>query len=226
LYARSVFERAVLWWAPPARLQRLMRIVPGVPLQQMRSRPTIFLCPHFVCLDVAGAAIAMHTPGCSIYTPQRNPILDATLKKGCARFHPPLLVTRTDGIRPILRAMRAGLPFFMLPDMDFGAKDSVFVPFFGVPCATLTAPARLAGINAAQVIPVVATLLPGYRGWEIRFYPPLEDFPGDDPVQASARMNRWIEQRVLEHPAEYFWAHRRFKTRPPGAPGVYDREPS
>lgn len=226
LYARSVFERAVLWRAPHARLRKLMHITPGVPLQQINSRPTILLCPHFVCLDVAGAAVAMHVSGCSMYTAQSNPLLDAALKKGRMRFHPPLLVTRTEGIRPILRAMRAGMPFFMLPDMDFGEKNSVFVPFFGVPSATLTAPARLARISGAQVIPVVATFLPDYRGWEIRFYPPLENFPGDDLQEATQRLNHWIEQRVLENPAEYFWAHRRFKTRPPGEPSVYDREPS
>jgi KDO2-lipid IV(A) lauroyltransferase len=132
------------------------------------------------------------------------------------------LFTRTDGIKPIIRALREGLPYFMLPDMDFGEKDATFVPFFGIPAATLTAMGRLAGATGAKVIPVVATFLPDYKGYRVEFYPAWDDFPGDDIIAATRRMNAFIEDRVREHPAEYFWTHKRFKTRPPGEPSFYD----
>jgi KDO2-lipid IV(A) lauroyltransferase len=132
------------------------------------------------------------------------------------------MFARSDGIQPVIRAMRDGLPFFMCPDMDFGAKDAKFVPFFGVPAATLTAPARLAAVTGAKVIPVVATVLPNYKGWKITFFPPWEDYPGKDLVQATRRMNQFIEEQILKTPAEYFWVHRRFKTRPPGEPDLYE----
>lgn len=220
-YARSVVERAVLWWASERRLRRLIRVEPAVPLDRIQAGPTILLCPHFVCLDVAGVAVALEVSGCSIYTRQRNRVFDAALRRGRSRFHPPTLLSRGEGVKPILRAMRSGQPFFMLPDMDFGPRESTFVPFFGVPAATLTAPARIAGLARAKVIPVVATFLPDYRGWRVKFYPPLEDFPGDDVVAATRRLNGWIEERVLEAPSEYFWTHKRFKTRPPGEPSLY-----
>ncbi|HJV54243.1 MAG TPA: lipid A biosynthesis acyltransferase [Noviherbaspirillum sp.] len=220
-YARSILERAVLWWAPASRLKRLIVVEPALPLEAIRSGPTILLCPHFVCLDVAAVAITLETSGCTIYAEQKNKVFDEALRKGRARFHPVRLFSRPDGIKPIIRAMREGLPFFMLPDMDFGSKDAEFVPFFGVPAATLTATARLAAATGAKVIPVIATFLPNYRGWKVKFYPTWENYPGPDMIEATRRMNAFIEERVLETPAEYFWAHKRFKTRPPGEPGFY-----
>lgn len=220
-YARSILERGVLWWASAQRLRRLIVVEPALPLDTIRSGPTILLCPHFVCLDVAAVAITLETSGCTIYAEQKNKVFDAALRKGRARFHPVRLFSRRDGIKPIIRAMREGLPFFMLPDMDFGSKDAEFVPFFGVPAATLTATARLAAATGARVIPVIATFLPDYRGWKVKFYPTWENYPGPDMVEATRRMNAFIEERVLEAPAEYFWAHKRFKTRPPGEPGFY-----
>lgn len=223
LYARSVLERGILWWAPEERLRRLVVFDPPLPLDAIHSRPTILLCPHFVCLDVAASGLAMHISASSIYSRQKNRVFDEALRKGRSRFHPVKLFSRTEGVKPIIRALRQGLPFFMLPDMDFGSKDAEFVPFFGMPAATLTAPARIAAATGAQVIPVIGTYLPDYRGWKVTLYPAWEEYPGDDIIAATRRMNAFIEERILEAPSEYFWAHKRFKTRPPGMPGVYDR---
>ncbi|RSZ55722.1 lipid A biosynthesis acyltransferase [Massilia atriviolacea] len=220
-YSRSVWERGILWWAPEARLRRLIRVEPGVPLAQIADRPTILLCPHFVSLDVAGVAVMLETGLCSIYVPQKNAVFDEVLRKGRSRFRPVQLFSRKEGVKPIIRAMREHVPYFMLPDMDFGDKDAAFVPFFGIPAATLTAPGRIAAATGAQVIPVVATFLPNYTGWKVSFYPAWEDYPGDDMAESARRMNAFIEDRVREAPAEYFWTHKRFKTRPPGEPSPY-----
>lgn len=222
-YARSVLERALLWWAPRQRLERLIVVEPSMPVAEMTSGPTILLCPHFVCLDVAGLSVMMEGPtACSIYTRQQNEVFDQALRKGRTRFNADIkLFSRGEGVKPIIRALRQGMPFFMLPDMDFGEKDAEFVPFFGIPAATLTAPARIAAATGAKVIPVIATYLPNYQGWKVKFYPAWENYPGGDMVEATRRMNAFIEERILEAPSEYFWAHKRFKTRPPGVPSVY-----
>lgn len=221
-YSRSVWERSILWWAPEARLKRLIRVEhPGVPTAAMANGPTILLCPHFVCLDVAGVATAMEASVCSMYVQQKNSTFDRILRAGRERFRPVRLFTRQDGIKPIMRALRDGLPYFMLPDMDFGAKDAEFVPFFGIPAATLTATARIAAVTGAQIIPVIATFLPNYQGWSVKFYPAWKNYPGPDITAATHRMNEFIEERAREAPAEYFWTHKRFKTRPPGIPSVY-----
>lgn len=225
-YARSVLERGILWWASPQRLEKLIQIVPAVPTAAAAARPTIFMCPHFVCLEVAGVAITMAGPACSMYTPQRNRVFNEALRKGRLRFTPDErnLIAREAGIKHIIRAMREGRPFLMLPDMDFGRRESVFVPFFGVPAATLTAPARLTMATDGQVIPVVTRFLPDYQGWQVIFYPPWEDYPGNDIDAATERMNAFIEKRILESPSEYFWSHKRFKTRPEGMASVYDTD--
>jgi KDO2-lipid IV(A) lauroyltransferase len=220
-YSRSIFERSLLWWGSGERLRRLMQIEPAVPQAEMENGPTILLCPHFVCLDMAGWA-ARVIPLCTMYVPQKNKEFDDLLRHGRSRWGPVRLVTRKEGIKPILRALRDGLPYFMLPDMDFGEKDAEFVPFFGIPAATLTALARLSATTGAKVIPVVATFLPNYQGYRVVFYPTWENYPGDDIVAATRRMNAFIEERVREAPAEYFWTHKRFKTRPPGEPSLYE----
>jgi KDO2-lipid IV(A) lauroyltransferase len=220
-YSRSIFERAVLWWAPEARLRRLIKVEPRVPLAQIQAGPTILLCPHFVCLDVAGVAVMLETSLCSIYVQQKNKAFDDVLRAGRSRFRPVKLFSRKEGIKPIIRAMREHLPYFMLPDMDFGEKDSTFVDFFGTPAATLTAPGRIAASTGAAVIPVVATFLPNYEGWKVTFYPAWENYPGDDMAIAARRMNAFIEERVREAPAEYFWTHKRYKTRPEGEASPY-----
>lgn len=223
-YARSIWERGILWWASEARLNRLIKVEPGpVPVAEMTAKPTILLCPHFVCLDVAGASIAMVASASSMYVTQKNAAFDQVLRAGRARFKPVKLFTRQDGIKPILRALRDKLPYFMLPDMDFGEKDAEFVPFFGIDAATLTATARIAATTGAQVMPVIATFLPNYQGWRVKFYPVWDNYPGPDMVAATRRMNEFIEERVREAPAEYFWTHKRFKTRPNGEPSLYPR---
>ncbi|KQV42829.1 lysophospholipid acyltransferase family protein [Massilia sp. Root335] len=220
-YSRSILERSLIWWAPLERVHGLIDVVPAVPKAQLETEPVILFCPHFVCLDVAGVASRV-VPLSSMYAPQKNKAFDDLLRYGRERYGPVRLFTRSDGIKPIIRALREKMPYFMLPDMDFGEKDAAFVPFFGVPAATLTALGRLAGATGAKVIPVVATFLPNYKGYRVEFYPAWDDFPGDDIIAATRRMNAFIEDRVREHPAEYFWTHKRFKTRPPGEPSFYD----
>ena len=185
------------------------------------------LCPHFVCLEIPGIALVLnsHLSVCTIYAKQQNAIVDEALLKGRSRFRPVTLLAREKGVKPIIRAMREGLPFIMLPDMDFGFRDSEFVPFFGNPASTLTAPARIAATTNANVIPVITTYLPNYQGWKTTFYPAWENYPGDDIIAATRRMNEFIEERVREAPEQYFWAHKRFKTHPPGTLNVYDQTP-
>jgi Kdo2-lipid IVA lauroyltransferase/acyltransferase len=112
--------------------------------------------------------------------------------------------------------VREGAGFFNLPDMDFGPRDAAFVPFFGVPAATLLAPSRMARALDMKVQPVLSEMLPGGQGYRVRFLPPWDDFPTDDPVADTARMNRWIEEQVRQNPQQYFWVHKRFNRLLPG----------
>lgn len=220
---RSIVERGLLWYASPERLKRLIRIEGDVQLAERSERPVMWLVPHFMALDVAGAATQLFQRQwvASIYQQQSNAVMDAAIRRGRLRFGQGEVFPRSDSAKPLLRAIRRGCAFFNLPDMDFGERDAAFVPFFGVPAATLLAPSRMARAMKMVVQPVVARMLPGGQGYVVRFLPPWEDFPTDDALADTQRMNHWIEDEIRANPAQYLWVHKRFKTRPAGTPDLY-----
>jgi len=220
---RSLLERGLLWYASAARLRRLIQVEGDVQLAERSDRPVMWLAPHFMGLDVAGVSVLLfqRRKAISIYQAQSDPVMDAALRRGRLRFGNAEIFSRDQAARALVRAIRKGDAFFNLPDMDFGTRDAAFVPFFGVPAVTLLAPSRLSKALDMVVQPVVAEILPGGRGYRVRYETPWSDFPSDDPVADAARMNRWIESEIRRNPAQYLWVHRRFKTRPPGEPSLY-----
>ena len=157
----------------------------------------------------------------TMYANQSSAVLNDAVRAGRMRFNDAILISRQDGIRAAVRVLRDRVPFLFLPDMDLGPRDSVFVPFFGVPAATVTAVARLAKLTGARVLPFVTRMTPeGYVG---TFHAAWEDYPGDDIEAATRYMNVFIESCVRQMPAQYLWTHKRFKTRPPGEPSPYRR---
>lgn len=220
---RSIVERGLLWYASPERLKSLIHVEGDVGLAERSERPVMWLVPHFMGLDVAGAAVLLFQSrkGASIYQTQSNPVMDAAMRRGRLRLGNAEIFRRSEKALPLVRAIRRGCGFFNLPDMDFGMRDAAFVPFFGVPAATLLAPSRMARALNMVVQPVVAEILPGGQGYRVRFLPPWPDFPSDDPLADAAAMNRWIESEIRQNPAQYLWVHKRFKSRPPGEAKVY-----
>ncbi len=219
--SRAALEHAILWWGSAARVRRLVQIESPELAHGDGVRPVIWLAPHFVGLDMGGIRLTMDAPLVSIYSRARNPIMGRLMLHGRTRFSGSPLFSRHDGVKPVLREMRRGLPFYYLPDQDYGPRDALFVPFFGIPTATVSALPRIAKLTGAQVVPVVTRQLPGGRGYVLRCYPAWDNFPSDDLNADVARMNQWIEARVREMPEQYLWLHRRFKTRPPGEAGLY-----
>lgn len=222
LLGRGFVELALLWYAPRERLRGLIR-VEGEPAGAGGGRPVMWLLPHFLGLEVIGVALQLVQPRpfVSHYRRQSNAVIDAELRRGRMRFGGCEVYPRTTPVRTLLKRVREGCALVILPDQDFGARDSVFAPFFGVEATTLTAPARIARMLDMVVQPVVVDQLPGSQGWCVRFLPPLHDWPGGDDAVDAAAMNAVIEREVAQRPAQYLWVHRRFKTRPPGAPDRY-----
>ena len=220
---RSLLERGLLWFASPARLKRLIHVEGDVGLAERSARPVMWLVPHFMALDVAGVAVLLFQKrkGISIYQQQSDPVLDAAIRRGRLRLGNAEIFPRHGSGSALFRAIRRGDAFFNLPDMDFGERDAAFVPFFGVPAATLLAPSRLARALNMVVQPVLAETLPGGQGYRVRFMPAWTEFPSDDALADTAALNRWIEAQIRVHPAQYLWVHKRFKTRPAGTDSVY-----
>ena len=221
---RSLLERGLAWWASRERLERLVRVegAERVAALQAAGRPIILLAPHFVGLDIGGTRISLGLDVVSIYAKQKkNPVLDRWLYHGRSRFGDQLLLSRQDGVRGTIKAMKAGRPFYYLPDMDYGRKDAIFVPFFGVPAATITGLSRLSRLAGAAVVPCVTRMLPGGEGYVVEFGEPWADYPSADVEADTRRMNVWLESVVRTMPEQYYWVHRRFKTRPEGEPRFY-----
>jgi KDO2-lipid IV(A) lauroyltransferase len=220
---RSVLERGLLWYAPRERLMRLIEVEGDLRLAERTEGPVMWLVPHFMALEAAATAVQLFQSrrAATIYQTQSNPVFDRAVRAGRERFGNSALFSRQESARPLLRAIRDGMVFFNLPDMDFGLKDAAFVPFMGVPAATLLAPSRMARALGITVQLVVAEMRAG-GGWRVRFLPAAVGWPTDDAVADTARMNHWIEAEVRRLPAQYLWVHKRFKTRPPGAASFYD----
>lgn len=218
--ARATLELGRLWYAPIDVALANIRVVDRHHLDGLAGKPAIVLAPHFVGLDIGGAGFSHTYPQAfSMYSEQKNKVFDRALRRARERFGDPLLVTRQQGLRPVLKALKQGRPFYYLPDMDFGARDALFVPFFGVQAATVTAMSRLAEIAGAVVVPCITRQCE--TDYEVRFYPPWENFPSGDLAADTRRMNAFIEERIREMPDQYFWVHKRFKTRPPGETSFY-----
>ena len=213
---RSLLERGILWWAPRSRIVQMVRLAGFEHLRALERQPVILLAPHFVALDVGFARLACEIDVASIYANQKSAVMNRMLLAGRTRFGRQRLFSRQEGVRPALAELTEGVPFYYLPDQDYGPRDALFVPFFGVPAATITGLSRLARLAGARVVPCITRMLPGGEGYELTCYPAWKDFPTEDVAADTRRMNAFVEERVREMPEQYFWTHKRFKTRPAG----------
>ena len=218
---RAFLDRSILGYAPEARVKEFVRLENLELYEAAKQKPLLLLAPHFVGMDMGGVRLVIDAPLATMYGKQKDAALDEAIRRGRVRFGEPTVISRQDGIRPVIRALRDGIPFYYLPDMDLGPRESIFAPFFGVQTATVPALSRLAQVSRARVMPVITRQLPDGEGYAAKFYPAWDDFPSGDAEADTRRMNAFIEDRVREMPEQYYWVHKRFKTRPPGEPRFY-----
>lgn len=220
LFAQSLLDRAWLWHAPVAVLRRRIRF-DGALAELDNPAPLVFLAPHMVGLDVGGVVLTQlqHITTACIYVPLTNAWAEQWMVQGRNRSGNVHSIARKDGPQPVLRGLRNGIRLHLSPDMDFGAEGALWVPFYGVPAATVPALSRFAKLGRARVCTLVSRLVPD--GYEVRLSAAWADFPSEDLQADTLRMNQSIELAIDADPAQYYWVHKRFKTRPPGAPSVY-----
>ena len=218
--AQSWLDRAWLWHGDPEVVRRRL-VLTGAVREMAGQQGTILFCPHFVGLDAGVSTMSQQVPRrfVGIYTQQSNPVIDAWVLKGRHRFGDSRPMSRSEGVRDIIHALREGGVLYLLPDMNFGAEESIFVPFFGVPAATVPSLSRFARLGRAKVVPLITRMTPA--GYEVRLLEAWAGFPSKDVEADTALMNRRLEEWIREMPSQYYWVHKRFKTRPPGEPPVY-----
>ena len=183
--------------------------------------PLVIFAPHFVGLDAGWTALGLDSSRAltTIFTQQSSLEMDEWVYAGRMRFGQVSLFRKVQGVSEIVRSLKSGSVLYLLPDMDFGPQDTVFVPFYGQNAATVTSLSRFAKVSKAKVLSVVTQLTPS--GYEVRVSSLWGSFPSDDVQADTKRMNLELQSLIKEMPAQYYWVHRRFKTRPPGEPSLY-----
>ena len=219
-FAQAWLDRSWLWHRSAACIQSRVQLT-GEVAALSDEVPTVLFAPHFMGLDVGWTALTLNLPlhFTTIFTPQSNAAVDAWVAKGRQRFGNVRLFRREDGVKPIVSALRQHALLYLLPDMNFGPSESIFVPFYGEPAATVPSLSRFSKLGRARVVPVITRMTE--TGYEVVVHSAWRDFPTDDAEADTALMNQRLEGFINTMPAQYFWVHKRFKTRPSGAPELY-----
>ncbi|WP_166359071.1 lipid A biosynthesis lauroyl acyltransferase [Pseudomonas akapageensis] len=221
----AFFEMAMSWWWPTPRLARLAHIEGLEHLQaaQRDGQGAILMAVHFTTLEIGAALLGQRHTIDGMYREHKNPLFDYIQRKGRERHNLDSLAVEREDVRGMLKLLRAGRAIWYAPDQDYGAKQSVFVPLFGIEAATVTATSKFARLGKARVIPFTQQRLADGSGYRLVIHAPLEHFPGETEEADCLRINQWVESAISECPEQYLWAHRRFKSRPPGAPKLYEK---
>ena len=208
----ALFETALSWWGSDARLRKLVRIEGLEHLEQAlgQGKGVLLLSAHFTTLELAGRLLALHHPFAVMYRPHENPVIECLFSDNRNR-HFERAIRRND-VKGLLKALKQNQVVWYAPDQGKGGKNSVIAPFFGEPAATQTGTHRIARVSGAPVVPFFGFRTPDGH-YRLVVKPALEDFPSEDPLTDTTRVNQVIEAAVREAPEQYFWAHRRFKKR-------------
>jgi Kdo2-lipid IVA lauroyltransferase/acyltransferase len=217
---RSYVERGIQWFGSERALRKLVQLESLIDLADPAAPPTIFMGFHFVAIEAGCMLYSMNYPITALYTHMSNRRIGELARRQRGRFGADMIL-RSSSARTIIKRLRAGVPVMLAADMDYGLENSVFVPFFGVQACTLTSVSRLAKLSGARVVPFVTEVLPDYQGYKLKIFDALTDFPSDDETDDARRMNAFLETQIERFPEQYYWVHRRFKSRPLGTAGVY-----
>jgi len=219
-FAQAWLDRGWLWHGSERVIRARLQLVGDLEALQ-GNEPTVLFAPHFVGLDAGWTALTLLVQRrfSTIYTDQANKISDAWILRGRRRFGDCQLFGRIEGVKPILQGLKAGNPLYLLPDMNFGPEESVFVPFYGVPAATVPSLSRFAKLTRAKVVPVISKMTTD--GYVIDVLPVWTDFPSADQSADTALMNARLQTYIDTMPTQYYWVHKRFKDQPPGMVAPY-----
>lgn len=225
LLGRSVLERSRVWLGSAEQIFSMVNMESDVPLGD--NKPRILVIPHFVgfeCGFMALSALGKKNGwqrGAGLYQNMKNPFFNQKIIEWRNRFGAKS-INRQNRLFDLIREIRKGNFVVIAPDIDLGPKDSVFVPFFGIQTNTITAISRLAKACDAEVCLMITTLNADKSKYICRIHKAIPNFPSDDPIADTARLNQYFEEEIRQRPAEYYWVHKRFKYRPPGEASLYD----
>jgi KDO2-lipid IV(A) lauroyltransferase len=222
--ARMLVETAWCWAGAAQDLQAIAEVdgLEHIEDAVSRGQGILVVTAHFTCLEMGARILGERWSGRGLYRPLKNPVLEWYQNRGRSRYASGMISKRD--MRGAIRFLRDGGFLWYAPDQDFGARNSVFAPFFGVPTATLLATHKLPRMTGCLVLTMFPRYVPETGRYRVTVSAPLDEFPGDDPVADLGRLNAVLEAQVRQAPEQYWWIHRRFKTRPEGEPDFYGRD--
>jgi KDO2-lipid IV(A) lauroyltransferase len=214
-------EFALAWFGSERAIAAVPCEIEGLEhLEACRKsgRGALLVGGHFSHLELCARLVSQRIRIAGMYREMDDAVFERAVLRARLRYAQTMFLK--EDLRRTVKYMRAGGTVWYAPDQDMRGKDSVFVPFFGVSAATITATHHLARLSGAAVIPFFHQRKPD-GGYVLRLEAPLADFPGDDVTIDTARVNACVERMVRDAPAQYLWIHKRFKTRPVGETPVY-----
>lgn len=216
-----LFETALAWWAPIRKLRPLLKQKDFAAVQQAlaANKGAVLCAPHFGCLELAGRLTAAEYPTALMYFPLKNALAE-WINRHALKKHYHTVIRRSE-IREVLRCLEKNLVVCYTPDVDPGKRNSLFIPFFGIPAASLTVTPRLAKMSGAAMLPSLFYRREADDGYVIEILPALENFPSEDLSQDVLQVNQSIEAMIRQYPEQYIWQYKRFKTRPEGEKDFY-----
>jgi KDO2-lipid IV(A) lauroyltransferase len=215
-------EFAFAWMSSDRALARVPCTIDGLEhldACQKEGRGVLLVGAHFSHLELCARLVSQRIRIAGMYRVMDNPVFETAVLRARLRYAEAMFTK--DELLATVKYLKRGGALWYAPDQDMRGKDSAFVPFFGIDAATITATHHLARLSGAAVIPFFHRRLADGRGYTLRLEAPLADFPTGDVVADTARINAQIERMVREAPEQYLWVHKRFKSRPPGAPSLY-----
>lgn len=219
----SLFETAFACFASQKRIRALHYQIEGmehVKIALQAQKGALIFTGHFACLHLAGRLISLDEAFSAMFFPPKNPVLRLISWRSMQRVYQ--LAIPRDNARTLIKALKANHAVLYTPDTDAGLKNSLFAPFFNIMTATVTATARFVAISQCKIIPIAYFRDPQGQ-YIIRFYPALENYPRHQAEDNAVIINQWLEKFILEHPEQYLWQYKRFKTRPVGEKSFYSR---
>jgi len=216
----GLMEGGLAWWGSNRRLLSFTRIegMEHYHAALQHGQGVLVLGAHFTSMELGGRIGAMNLPASVVYKAAKNTYFNAIMLKRRARHYQSVIAN--DNLRGMLALLKSGGVCWYGADQDFGTDQSVFAPFFNIPTSTLTLASKIAQRTGTKVLFSYPERLPKAQGYVLHILP-VPDFPSGDLVKDASRYNSMIEKVVRRSPADYFWLHRRFKTRPPGETNPY-----
>lgn len=221
--SRAVFEIAWSWSASRRHILKISEVEGMDKLLEarMQGKGVLLITAHISCLEIGGRIFTHSCPEVKgMYRPLKSPVLEWYQTRARSKYSAGMINKRD--MRSAIRYLRQGGVMWYAPDQDFGAEQSVFVPFFGIQTATLLATHRLIRLTGCAVVPMFPSYNPETRRYKVRLLSPIEVFPDDDPLPVLKKLNKVMEDQIRCAPGQYWWVHRRFKTRPEGEAPFYD----